>query len=80
MNTSKDMDQIISSRLKGKLAEKKIKNYQIAEDLSIADMTVSGKLNGKQPITVGQFSYICAKYDFSNTEIFEILNAARNSL
>ncbi len=74
MKTSKDINKEISARLKGLLAEKRIRQKTIAENLDISEQTVNAKMNGITAFTVGEFAIIAAKHNFSAAEVLNIID------
>lgn len=74
MKTPKDINKEISARLKGTLAEKRIRQKTIAEDLNISEQTVNAKMNGVTAFTCGEFAIIAAKYNFSVKEVIDIIS------
>lgn len=63
----------ISAKIKGKLAERKVKQYKIAELLKLNGLTVSQKLNGVTSFTIGEFAIIATVYNFTPAEILDIV-------
>lgn len=68
-----ELDKQISSRLRMKLYEKRIKNKDVAQLIGVSDFTVSQKLNGKSGFTLGEFAKIAAKYQFTATDVFTVI-------
>lgn len=70
---TKKRNQEISAKIKGKLAERKVRQNVLSKQLGIADITASQKLNGLTGFTVGEFAIIATLYDFSPAEVLEIV-------
>ena len=73
LKESKERNQEISAKIKGKLAERKIRHEAVAKCLSINIMTVSQKLNGNTPFTVGEFALLAMMANFSAVDVLDIL-------
>lgn len=57
-------------KFKGFLAERGIKQTELAELLSLDVSNVNLKVNGKQPWTLEQVRIICERYQISADEYF----------
>lgn len=73
MKESIERNKEISAKIKGKLAERKIRQDAIAKCLSINIMTVSQKLNGNTAFTVGEFALLAMMANFSAVDVLDIL-------
>lgn len=72
-NEAKEINERVGKKIRGKLAERKIKRYQVAQWLKISDMTVSMKLNGRTAFTVAEFSIISTMLCLPPSEILDII-------
>jgi plasmid maintenance system antidote protein VapI len=57
-------------KFKAYLAERQIKQREVAQTLGITIQNANRKINGKEPFTLDQVKILCKKYKLSADEYF----------